>query len=81
MPTKHRKTADQADQAEKPRGAVFRYEQLIGGRLDGSGPDTAAVAAARNAGYRPTGEATAECHADPENDAVRVVWSVPVEGA
>lgn len=43
------------------------------------GPDTAALTAAINAGYRPVGEATASAPKDhPDGESKVVTWSVPV---
>lgn len=86
MPAKARttKAPAKAQETPAPDGAVFTHVQLIStlsGRLDVPGPDSAAVMAALNAGYRPTGPATAEVEHDVERMQATVTWSVPVQGA
>lgn len=71
-----------AKQATSPPARVFQHSQVIALPADLPGPDHAAVLATIQAGYRPCGPAYVESQ-EPTLDgvAVRVVWSVPIEGA
>lgn len=70
---------------EKPAAEVFTYEQRIGAPADSDsvpGPETAAVMAAIQAGWRPTGAAYVErIDTDDNNRSTLVVWSVPAKRA
>ena len=90
MPPKARTTKATKPAAEKPveapveQGEVFTYVQLVStlsGRLDTPGPSNAAVMAALNAGYRPTGDPSADVKHDTERMQATVTWSIPVQRA
>lgn len=64
------------------RRETFTYVSIVpghDGRAAGPGPDTAAVQAAVNAGYRPTGDAKVAGPVDHEDgESLVYTWSVPV---
>lgn len=85
MPPRKRTTEEPDTAPETPAerdAQVFRYVHLVAtpfGRLDDPGPSNAAVMAAQNAGYRVTGEPTADIDNDVARMQATVTWSVPVE--